>query len=174
MREDRIADWGVRIGSLPKGERNAITDVPGVTVGHCTVNTEQHKTGVTVVLPAQENLFVHKVVGACRVLNGFGKTAGLMQIEELGSIETPIALTNTLNVGLVSDALVQYTIDRCGQDGIDVQSVNPIVCECNDGGLSDIRHRAVGYEQVMQAIRSAGRDFEQGCVGAGTGTVCHS
>ena len=126
MREDRIADWGVRIGSLPKGERNAITDVPGVTVGHCTVNTEQHKTGVTVVLPAQENLFVHKVVGACRVLNGFGKTAGLVQVDELGTLETPIALTNTLNVGLVHDALVTVMAERCVADHVAMYSINPV------------------------------------------------
>ena len=174
MNRKRLSDYGIRVGCMPTGPLDKITDVPGVTVGHATVRDARHHTGVTVIMPCEDNMFAKKLTAASFVLNGFGKTAGLMQIEELGSIETPIALTNTLNVGLVSDALVQYTIDRCGQDGIDVQSVNPIVCECNDGGLSDIRHRAVGYEQVMQAIRSAGRDFEQGCVGAGTGTVCHS
>lgn len=174
MSTRRIADFGFTIGTLPRGARNAISDVPGVTVGHCTIRKENWRTGVTVVLPAQDNLFCNKLVGACQVLNGFGKTLGLMQLEELGTIETPIALTNTLNVGLVHDALVQYSIDQGAAVGVKVESVNPIVCECNDAGLSDIRRRAVGYDEVMEAIRSAGADFAQGCVGAGTGTVCHS
>ena len=174
MTARRISDFGISIGKLPRGPRNALTDVPGVAVGHCTVRTQAWNTGVTVILPAQDNLFLHKVVGACQVLNGFGKTLGLMQLEELGTIETPIALTNTLNVGLVHDALVQYSIDQGHAAGVEVESVNPIVCECNDAGLSDIQHRAIGYAQVMEAISSAGADFAQGCVGAGTGTVCHS
>ena len=174
MTARRISDFGISIGKLPRGPRNALTDVPGVAVGHCTVRTQAWNTGVTVILPAQDNLFLHKVVGACQVLNGFGKTLGLMQLEELGTIETPIALTNTLNVGLVHDALVQYSIDQGHAAGVEVESVNPIVCECNDAGLSDIQHRAIGYAQVMEAISSAGADFAQGCVGAGTGTFCHS
>ena len=174
MTARRISDFGISIGKLPRGPRNALTDVPGVAVGHCTVRTQAWNTGVTVILPAQDNLFLHKVVGACQALNGFGKTLGLMQLEELGTIETPIALTNTLNVGLVHDALVQYSIDQGHAAGVEVESVNPIVCECNDAGLSDIQHRAIGYAQVMEAISSAGADFAQGCVGAGTGTVCHS
>ena len=159
MSTRRIADFGFTIGTLPRGARNAISDVPGVTVGHCTIRKENWRTGVTVVLPAQDNLFCNKLVGACQVLNGFGKTLGLMQLEELGTIETPIALTNTLNVGLVHDALVQYSIDQGAAVGVKVESVNPIVCECNDAGLSDIRRRAVGYDEVMEAIRSAGADF---------------
>lgn len=164
MTARRISDFGISIGKLPRGPRNALTDVPGVAVGHCTVRTQAWNTGVTVILPAQDNLFLHKVVGACQVLNGFGKTLGLMQLEELGTIETPIALTNTLNVGLVHDALVQYSIDQGHAAGVEVESVNPIVCECNDAGLSDIQHRAIGYAQVMEAISSAGADFAQGCV----------
>ena len=136
MTARRISDFGISIGTLPRGPRNALTDVPGVAVGHCTVRTQAWNTGVTVILPAQDNLFLHKVVGACQVLNGFGKTLGLMQLEELGTIETPIALTNTLNVGLVHDALVQYSIDQGHAAGVEVESVNPIVCECNDAGLS--------------------------------------
>lgn len=174
MATKRISDFGFHIGTLPRGPRNTITDVTDVTVGHCTLNSDPFKTGVTVVMPAKGNLFAHKVVGAQCVLNGFGKTLGLMQIAELGTIETPIALTNTLNVGLVHNALVQYMIDVNNKEGIQVQSINPVVCECNDGGLSDIQHRAVDYPQVMQAIETASVDFEQGCVGAGTGTVCHS
>jgi D-aminopeptidase len=174
LSQRRIQDFGFRIGSLPQGPRNAITDVPGVKVGHCTISDAQFKTGVTVVLPSGDNLFTNKVVGASSVLNGFGKTLGLMQVEELGTIETPIALTNTLNVGLVHDALVEYMIGLGHQEGIEVQSVNPIVCECNDGTLNDIQHRAVGRAEVFEAIRTAGEDFAQGCVGAGTGTICHS
>lgn len=174
MSSRRISDFGVRIGSLPRGPRNAITDVPGVTVGHTTIDTPDHKTGVTVVIPAEGNLFAQKVVGASCVLNGFGKTLGLMQLDELGTVETPIALTNTLNVGIVHDALVQYAIDEGEAIGMPVYSVNPIVCECNDAGLNDIQHRAVTQQHVRHALSHAEKDFEQGCVGAGAGTVCHS
>ena len=169
-----IRDLGVTIGSLPTGKRNAITDVPGVTVGHTTIDTFAHKTGVTVILPAQDNLFLNKCVAASCVLNGFGKTLGLMQLDELGTIETPIALTNTLNVGLVHDALVEYSLREGKKAGISVRSVNPLVCECNDGGLNDISERVIGQKEVFAAIKAASPDFAQGCVGAGTGTVCHS
>ncbi|MFR1052122.1 MAG: P1 family peptidase [Oscillospiraceae bacterium] len=169
----RARDYGVTVGELPIGPRNKITDVPGVTVGHCTVDTEEHKTGVTVVLPGPENPFVHKLPAAAFVLNGFGKTAGLVQVEELGTLETPIALTNTLNVGLVHDAMVEYLIGRCEAEGIDLTSVNPVVCECNDGGLNRIQVRAVGREQVFAALAAASPDFDEGDVGAGKGMVCH-
>ena len=174
MSSTRIRDLGVTIGSLPTGKRNAITDVPGVTVGHFTVDTATHKTGVTVILPAQDNLFLNKCIAASCVLNGFGKTLGLMQLGELGTLETPIALTNTLNVGLVHDALVEYTLREGEKAGIFVRSVNPLVCECNDGGLNDIAHRVIGQKEVFSAIASAAPDFAEGCVGAGAGTVCHS
>lgn len=170
----RIIDYGVHIGTLPRGARNAITDVPGVTVGQTTINTEAHKTGVTVIIPAEGCLFRDKVVGAACVINGFGKTLGLMQIDELGTIETPIAITNTLNVGLVHDAMVEYAIRDAAQAGMDLRSVNPVVCECNDGGLNDIQHRAVKQEHVLSALENASKDVEEGCVGAGAGTVCHS
>ena len=101
MDQRRVRDRGIVVGSMPCGTYNRITDVPGVRVGHCTVDTERHKTGVTVILPAPGNLFREKVVGAVHVINGYGKSAGLMQIAELGTIEAPIALTGTLNVGLV-------------------------------------------------------------------------
>ena len=97
-----------RIGRMESGPRNTITDVPGVRVGHCTIDNDRHKTGVTVILPCENDIFQEKMVAACHVLNGFGKTAGLMQIQELGTLETPIALTNTLNVGLVHDAMAQH------------------------------------------------------------------
>ncbi|MBQ8537686.1 MAG: P1 family peptidase [Clostridia bacterium] len=162
------------MSKLQKGAKNLITDVPGVKVGHCTVAEGERQTGVTVVLPGAANPFTHKLTAASFVLNGFGKSQGLIQIDELGTLETPIALTNTLNVGLVHDALVQYMIDRCHAEGESpVRSINPIVCECNDAYLNDIQHRAVGYEQVMEAIHSASDSFALGAVGAGRGTICY-
>lgn len=161
------------IGSLPKGAFNKISDVPGVLVGHATIDTDQHKTGVTVVLPPGKNPFSNKLVAASFVLNGFGKTQGLVQIDELGSIETPIGLTNTLNIGLVHDALVEYMINICNKDGIHLTSVNPIVCECNDASLNNIQDRAVTKEHVFKAIETACVDFDEGDVGCGKGTTCH-
>jgi len=159
--------------SMPKGPLNKISDVPGVTVGHCTIDTEEHKTGVTVVFPCSENPFTHKLPAASFVLNGFGKTAGLVQIDELGTLETPIALTNTLNVGLVWDALADYMIQRCAEDNYPLRSVNPVVCECNDATLNHIQNRAVNAEHVQQAMANACVDFAEGAVGAGTGMICH-
>ena len=161
MSSTRIRDLGVTIGSLPTGKRNAITDVPGVTVGHCTVDTATHKTGVTVILPAQDNLFLNKCVAASCVLNGFGKTLGLMQLGELGTLETPIALTNTLNVGLVHDALVEYTLREGEKAGISVRSVNPLVCECNDGGLNNIAHRVIGQKALGQGHGRQGKHLHR-------------
>ena len=161
------------IGRLPHGPRNLISDVPGVRVGHCTVDTADCHTGVTVVLPPCPNPFVQKLTAASVVFNGYGKTAGLVQVDELGAIETPIALTNTLNVGKVHDALVSYMIDLCRKDGIHLTSVNPVVCECNDSRISDIARRPVGEKEVRQAIASASADFAQGAVGAGRGTICY-
>lgn len=162
-----------KIGRMEKGPRNAITDVAGVRVGHCTVDNERHKTGVTVILPCEDDIFQEKMVAACHVLNGFGKTAGLMQIQELGTLETPIALTNTLNVGLVHDAMVEYMCRQAEEKGYAIRSVNPVVCECNDASLNDIRHRAVGEKEVFAAIESASDEFAEGDVGAGKGMTCH-
>lgn len=161
------------IGKLKKGPRNTIADIPGVTVGHCTIDNNRHKTGVTVVLPCEDDIFRNKMVAACHVLNGFGKTAGLMQIQELGTLETPIALTNTLNIGLVHDAMVEYMCRNAEQQGYAIRSVNPVVAECNDASLNDIRHRAVGQAEVFSAIETACSDFSQGAVGAGMGMTCH-
>lgn len=163
----------LKIGRMPQGPRNSICDVPGVRVGHCTVDTDRHKTGVTVILPCEDDIFQKKMVAACHVLNGFGKTAGLMQIQELGTLESPIALTNTLNVGLVHDALVEYLCRRAESGGYAIRSVNPVVCECNDASLNDIRHRAIGQEEVFRAIEEANVTFEEGDVGAGKGMTCH-
>lgn len=169
----RARERGMIVGEIPCGKLNRISDVPGVTVGHVTIREGKHNTGVTVVMPCPENPFLNKLAAAEHVLNGFGKTAGLMQIDELGTLETPIALTNTLNVGLVHDAMVEYMIERCEADGSSLRSVNPVVCECNDASLNDICQRAVKKEHVFQAIREARADFEEGAVGAGRGMTCH-
>lgn len=173
MNSKRIRDYNIFIGSLPTGPRNNLADVPGVTVGHCTINTSKHKTGVTVIMPSPQNIFQHKLTASCYVLNGFGKTTGLLQIEELGTLESPIALTNTLNVGLVQDALVDYMVERCHAEHVSLFSFNPVVGECNDSSLNYICERAVQKEHVYQAIRSASTDFEQGDIGAGKGTICY-
>ena len=169
----RISDYGVQVGGLPRGTRNKISDVPGVRVGHATIHDEKHHTGVTVILPCEDNMFKNKLTAATFVLNGFGKTQGLVQVDELGTLETPIALTNTLNVGKVHDAIVAYMARRCEEDRVPMASINPVVGECNDAALNTIVDRPVGQEHVMQAIESACEDFEEGCVGAGAGTVCH-
>ena len=161
------------IGRLPHGPRNLITDVPGVRVGHTTVDTGACHTGVTVVVPPPANPFVDKLTAACAVFNGFGKSLGLVQVEELGTLETPIALTNTLNVGKVHDALVTYMAALCARDGVRMTSVNPVVCECNDSRISDILRRPVGEKEVLAALRGASADFAQGAVGAGRGTICY-
>lgn len=161
------------IGRMPHGPRNLITDVPGVRVGHTTIDRGDCHTGVTVVLPPWENPYAHKLTAASCVFNGFGKSQGLVQVDELGTLETPIALTNTLNVGKVHDALVSYMIDVCAKDGQRLTTVNPVVCECNDSGISDIAQRPVDETAVREAIASADVDFAQGAVGAGRGTVCY-
>ena len=163
----------LNIGSLAHGKNNLITDVKGVKVGHATVDRGDCHTGVTVILPGSKNPFTHKLTAASHVINGFGKTLGLVQLDELGTLETPIALTNTLNVGIVHDALVSYMLKICDRDGIILKSVNPIVCECNDSRINDIRHRPVGEKEVFAAIDTASIVFEQGSVGAGRGTVCY-
>ncbi len=168
-----ISELGLSVGSMPKGKLNSICDVTGVTVGQVTLDSGDTQTGVTVVMPCEDNMFCHKLIGASFVLNGFGKTLGLVQLDELGTLETPIALTNTLNVGLVHDALVEYMLTRCAQDGIRLTSVNPIVCECNDSSLNDISQRAVKAGHVFEAIGSASAHFSLGAVGAGRGMTCH-
>ncbi len=169
----RARERGIVVGEMPTGRLNKITDVPGVTVGQVTITEGAHNTGVTVIMPCADNPFASKLTAASHVLNGFGKTAGLMQIDELGTLETPIALTNTLNVGLVHDAMVGYMIDICNRDNVPLRSVNPVVCECNDASLNDICRRAVHEEHVLKAIESACEDFEEGAVGAGRGMTCH-
>ena len=163
----------MRVGGMPHGKRNLITDVPGVRVGHFTVDEEPCRTGVTVVLPPPANPYINKLTAASWVFNGYGKTLGLVQVDELGTLETPIALTNTLNVGKVHDAMVAYMLEICARDGASLTSVNPVVCECNDSRMSDIARRPVGEKEVRAAIASASAEFAQGAVGAGRGTTCY-
>ena len=167
----RARDLGLIVGVLPTGPLNSITDVAGVAVGHTTViRGADIRTGVTAILPHARNLFQEKVRGAVFIGNAFGKLAGSTQVEELGEIETPILLTATLNVWRVADALVDYMLALPGNEN--VQSINPLIGETNDGYLNDIRGRHVGRDEVFAAIRNAKSGaVEEGAVGAGTGTV---
>lgn len=126
------------------------------------------------ILPTVNNIFSNKLIAASVVLNGFGKNLGLVQIDELGTLETPIALTNTLNVGLVHDAIVGYMINQCEKDKIEMKSINPIICECNDSGLNNIHTRAVKKEHVLKAIEDSYEDFAEGDVGGGKGMSCYN
>ena len=173
MSGKRIRDFGYKIGIFPTGELNKITDVPGVRVGHATIATEGNQTGVTVVMPSTENIYIHKLIAAVHVINGFGKSTGLMQIDELGVLESPIYLTNTLNVGKVQDAAVGYMIRQCDRDHVDLTSYNPVVLECNDSYLNNIKNRVVDEGVVEIALESVTEDFEEGAVGAGRGMSCH-
>ncbi|WP_205123423.1 DmpA family aminopeptidase [Maribacter aurantiacus] len=170
--QKRIRDYGIYIGVLKTGKFNAITDVEGVSVGHETlVEGENIRTGVTAILPHSGSIFQSKVPAAIYIGNGFGKLAGYTQVKELGTIETPIILTNTLSVPTASETLISYTLDLPGNE--DVRSVNSVVGETNDGWLNDIRGRHVQREHVMSAIRNASSGpVKEGNVGAGTGTIC--
>ena len=165
--------WGFRVGRLPHGPRNKISDVPGVTVGHCTLANGNIQTGVTALLPHPGDVFHDKVLAASYVINGFGKTTGLVQIDELGTLETPILFTNTLSVGTVETALVKYMLQRNPDICETTGSVNPVVCECNDSGLNDIRGLHVTEEHVFAALADCRADFAEGAVGAGRGMRCH-
>ncbi len=168
----RARDLGIAPGVFPPGALDAITDVAGVSVGHVTlVEGDRVRTGVTAIVPHPGNVFQEKVAGAVFVGNAFGKLAGSTQVDELGTIETPIVLTNTLSVGTAVDAVVRDTIGRPGNE--EVRSVNAVVGETNDGGLNDIRGGHVRREDVVAAIRGAASGpVEEGAVGAGTGTRC--
>jgi D-aminopeptidase len=172
----RVSDLGIRVGVLPTGRLNAITDVDGVEVGQTTiirggdVGSEDVRTGVTAVLPHSGNLYREKVPGAVFVGNGFGKLAGSTQVDEMGDIETPVLLTSTTSVPRVADAVISYMLALPGNE--DVPSINPVVGETNDGYLNDIRGRHITPDDVFGAIKSAkGGPVEEGSVGAGTGTV---
>ncbi|HNZ78109.1 MAG TPA: P1 family peptidase [Bacilli bacterium] len=163
----------VNIGDLPTGDLNNICDVPGVLVGHYSVNNQDHHTGITAILPHEGNIFRKKVKAGSHVFNGFGKSVGVMQIEEMGTIETPILLTNTLNVGKVSDGLITYMLQDNKEIGVTTGTINPLVLECNDGRLNKIQERILGEKAVFSAIATAKNDFIQGSVGAGSGMICH-
>lgn len=168
----RLRDYGINIGVLKVGKNNSITDVKGVKVGHTTLIVgDSIRTGVTAILPHSKNIFQLKVPAAIYIGNGFGKLTGYSQVKELGNIETPIILTNTLSVPVASDALISYTLKMPNNEN--VQSVNSIVGETNDGWLNDIRGRHIKQEHVLNAIKNAkGGIIKEGNVGAGTGTIC--
>lgn len=170
--QKKAADFGIRIGVMIPGKLNAITDVRGVKVGQTTlIKADSIRTGVTAILPHEGNLFQQKVPAAVYVGNGFGKLAGVTQVKELGNIESPVILTNTLGVSTAMNAVVSYTLSQKGNEN--VQSVNAVVGETNDGFLNDIRGRHVTETDVLNAIITASPGMvTEGNVGAGTGTVC--
>ncbi|MHB8062186.1 MAG: DmpA family aminopeptidase [Ruminiclostridium sp.] len=171
--QKRLRDYGITIGSIKTGKLNAITDVEGVLVGHTTLSNGDIQTGVTAIIPHAGNVFEEKLVAAGYVINGFGKTTGFIQIEEMGTIETPIIMANTLSVGTASDALVEYMLSLNSEIGLTYPTVNPLICECNDGYLNDIRGKHVKKEHIFNAISTAAKEFEEGAVGAGTGMSCY-
>ncbi|MCE7791539.1 P1 family peptidase [Salipaludibacillus sp. CUR1] len=170
--QKRLRDYGMTIGSLETGPRNKITDVKGVTVGHSTIDDGEIKTGVTAIYPHGGNLFTEKMVGATYVLNGFGKAVGTLQVDELGTIETPILLTNTLSIGEVTNSLITYMLEHNEEIGTTTGTVNPLVAECNDMFLNNIRSQAVKKHHVYEALSGASGEFDEGAVGAGTGMKC--
>ncbi|MDF0714649.1 P1 family peptidase [Muricauda sp. 334s03] len=172
LSQNRLRDHGVQIGVLQPGKFNAITDVPGVQVGHLTlIKDENIRTGVTSILPHSGNIFQEKVPAAIYVGNGFGKLTGYTQVKELGNLETPIILTNTLSVPTAANALIGYTLNQ--PENENVRSVNAMVGETNDGYLNDIRGRHVTEKDVLQAIENVtSGPVTEGNVGAGTGTIC--
>jgi len=168
----RMREFGIETGTMEPGELNAITDVAGVKVGHVTlIMGENIRTGVTAILPHGGNIFQEKVPAAVYIANAYGKLMGSTQVEELGNLETPIILTNTLSVPTAADGVIDYILSLPGNER--VGSVNPVVGETNDGWLNDIRGRHVKKEHVVEAIKNArSGPVEEGSVGAGTGTTC--
>lgn len=167
-------EFGFTLGRMAKGRRNLITDVPGVKVGQISIHDGEIHTGVTAILPHTGDIFHDKCPAASHVINGFGKSTGLVQVDELGTIETPLILTNTLSVGTASTALVRYMLERNADIGVDTGTVNPMVFECNDGYLNDIRGLHVKQEHVLEALAAASDEFEEGAAGAGCGMCCYS
>jgi D-aminopeptidase len=174
--ENGVADGAAadapRIGVLPSGPGDSLCDVDGVTVGHATLARGAIQTGVTVVRPHGGDIYRDKVPAAATVLNGFGKSVGLVQVEELGVLETPIALTNTFSVGTVANAQIRQAVAANAEIGRAWPTVNPLVFECNDGYLNDIQAMAVSEADYAAAFEAAGPRFEQGAVGAGRGMSC--
>ncbi|WP_298828666.1 P1 family peptidase [uncultured Planococcus sp.] len=172
--QKRIRDYGVEIGKMKPGVLNAITDVEGVSIGHVTLSEGDMQTGVTAILPHQGDLFHEKLIASSHVINGFGKTMGTIQLAELGTLETPIVLTNTLNVGTAANAVIDYMLEKNPDIGNTTGTVNPVIGECNDMFLNDVRGRFVKEEHVRQALDNTAVEFEEGAVGAGRGMLCYS
>jgi D-aminopeptidase len=168
----RARDLALACGTLPTGPRNTIADVAGVTVGHATVLEGDVRTGVTAILPHPGDIFRDRPVAAAEVLNGFGKSVGLMQVEELGQLETPVLLTNTFSVPACANALIRQAMEANPEIGHRTSTVNPVVCECNDGYLSDIQSMLVTATDAFMAVEAACETFEVGAVGAGAGMSC--
>lgn len=164
---------GLKIGRGTPGPRNLITDVPGVKVGHVTIRDGADvNTGVTAIMPHEGNVFQDKVMGAFHVFNGFGKSMGMIQTEELGTIETPIIMTTTLSIGTAANALIKYMLEKNPDICNGVGTVNPLVCECNDSRMNDARGLHVKEEHIFEALANCSEEFEEGAVGSGTGMVC--
>ena len=157
---------------MKTGKLNKITDVNGIKVGHKTIDNGDIHTGVTVIIPSENNIFLNKYIASTYIINGFSKTSGLIQVDELGTLESIIGLTNTLNVGTVQQAIVKHMLKDNPDIGINTGTINAIVGECNDGYLNDIRKCAITEEDVYEAIENATIDFDLGSVGAGRGMSC--
>ncbi|MEO0340868.1 MAG: P1 family peptidase, partial [Bacteroidota bacterium] len=170
--QNRPRDYGISFGTLPIGPNNSITDVPGVKVGQVTnIKGKKVRTGITAILAHEGNIFQQKVPAAIYLGNGFGKLMGYSQVEELGNLETPIVLTNTLSVPIAANGVIRYVLGQ--KDNENVRSVNPLIGETNDGRLNDIRSQPITEKQVIEAIEVAqSGKVEEGNVGAGTGTIC--
>lgn len=166
-------ELNINVGKLRKGNLNLISDVAGVMVGHSTLASGDIQTGVTAIIPQGINMFENKLLSATHVINGFGKSIGMMQINELGTLETPIILTNTLSVGTATTALIEYMLENNPSIGETTGTVNPVVLECNDMRLNDIRGLHVDKSNVFEAIENAKSVFEEGSIGAGRGMRCH-
>ena len=181
MSKKRMRDYGLSVGQLPTGRLNSITDVPGVSVGHVTLNTDSAgssvRTGVTAIIPHQGDWFRRKAVAASYVINGFGKTTGLVQVDELGTLESPVMLTNTVSVPAVTEGTLRYMMSQDAEIGDQAGSLNVVTGECNDRHLNDLRGLHVRPEHAEEAIRLArqavGQPAAEGAVGAGTGMVCY-
>ncbi len=167
-----IRHWGIELDGFTAGPSNSIADVAGVTVGHTTLAAGAIQTGVTAIRPHQGNLFRDKVPAACCVINGFGKSIGLVQLQELGVLETPILLTNTFSVPAAAEALLDLALSENPDIGVSTGTVNPVVCECNDGYLNDIRGRHITKKHAAEALNACSQRVEQGAVGAGRGMSC--
>lgn len=169
----RLRELGYTVGRFPTGERNALVDVPGVLVGHATLADDSARTGVTAILPHGGNLYAEKVLGACHAINAYGKPAGLSQLEEMGTIESPILITGTLSIGPVWEGGLRHMLGQNPDAARDRDTINVIVGECFDGWLSDARALVVRPEHALEAIASAHTDeAREGALGAGTGTTC--